>query len=73
MPPAGTGRMAQRGERWTTLDLEVDRDGAFRSDFGYGPPKRTLGIHDEESMGRFESYLDRWVAEHGPVPPRAGA
>lgn len=60
--------MAQRGERWTTLDLEVDRDGAFRTHFGYGAPKRTLGVHDEESMGRFENYLDRWTAEHGSVP-----
>lgn len=60
--------MAAQGERWTVLDLEVDRDGAYRTSFGYGPAKRTLGISDEESLGRFENYLDTWVAEHGRVP-----
>lgn len=54
---------------WTVLDLEVDQDGTFRVEFGYDPPKRARGILDEESMGRFETYLDRWVAEHGPRPP----
>lgn len=62
--------MARAGERWTVLDLEIDRDGTFRTHFGYGPAKRTLGISDEESTGRFEKYLDTWVAEHGPVPGR---
>lgn len=60
--------VAATGERWSVLDLEVDRDGDFRTQFGYGPARRTLGIPDEESLGRFESYLDSWVAEHGPVP-----
>lgn len=62
--------MAQDAERWTVLDLEVDRDGAYRTRFGYGPTKRTLGVSDEESVGRFENYLDAWVAEHGQVPGR---
>ncbi|MBB5786558.1 hypothetical protein [Jiangella mangrovi] len=54
---------------WTVLDLEVDQDGTFRVELGYDPPKRSRGVLDEESMGRFETYLDRWVAEHGPRPP----
>lgn len=57
--------MATTGERWTVMDLEVDADGRFRTAFGYGPPKRSTGIFDEESMGRFENYLATWVAEHG--------
>lgn len=56
------------GHAWTVLDLEVDQDQTFRAELGYDPPKRARGIHDEESMGRFETYLDRWVAEHGPRP-----
>ena len=69
---AELNRMAsedQPDHAWTVLDLEVDQDGTFRVEFGYDPPKRARGIHDEESMGRFETYLDRWVAEHGPRPP----
>jgi hypothetical protein len=60
--------------RWTTFDLLLDPDGTVKVDFGYDPPKRSNGIHDEESLGRFETYLDAWVAEHGKVPaapPRA--
>lgn len=55
--------------RWTTLDLRVDPDGELQVDLGYEPPKRSRGIRDEESYGRFERYLDIWVAQHGPVPP----
>lgn len=62
--------MAAIGERWSVMDLEVDADGAFRTHFGYGPAKRSQGIHDEESMGRFENYLATWVAEHGERPQR---
>ncbi len=54
--------------RWTVLDLEVDEDGTYRTNFGYERPKRSNGVMDEESLGRFETYLDRWVAEHGAVP-----
>lgn len=59
---------AQVSSRWTVLDLEVDEDGTFRTNLGYGQPKRSNGIMDEESLGRFESYLDTWVTEHGTVP-----
>lgn len=57
--------MARSGERWTVMDLEIDGDGRFRTAFGYDTPKRSNGIYDEESMGRFENYLATWVAEHG--------
>lgn len=36
--------------------------------FGYDTPKRSNGIHDQESLGRFQDYLETWMAEHGPVP-----
>ena len=55
-------------KRWTTLELLVAPDGAIQVDFGYDPPKRSQGILDEQSHGRFERYLDTWVAEHGAVP-----
>lgn len=61
--------MAGTGERWTVLDLEVDADGRFRTGFGYETPKRSNGVHDHESIGRFQHYLQTWVAEKGPVPP----
>lgn len=62
------GQMAEREDLWTVLDLEVDADGTFRTNFGYGQAKRTEGVMDEESYGRFQTYLDGWVTEHGPVP-----
>ena len=58
--------------RWTTFDLTLDADGTFHVDLGYDPPRRSQGVLDEQSHGRFERYLDTWVAEHGPVPPRGG-
>lgn len=61
-------QMAEREDLWTVLDLEVDADGTFRTNFGYDQAKRTEGVMDEESYGRFQTYLDGWVAEHGPVP-----
>ena len=56
------------GRRWTVLDLEIDADGSYRTEFGYDLPKRSNGIMDEESLGRFENYLETWMADHGPVP-----
>jgi len=57
--------------RWTVLDLEVDADGSYRTEFGYDEPKRSNGIMDQESLGRFEDYLETWVAVHGPAPRAA--
>lgn len=61
---------AQEGadRRWTVLDLEIDADLTYRANLGYDPPKRARGIHDEDSLGRFENYLDTWIAEHGRTP-----
>lgn len=59
------------GTSWTTFDLELDPDGTYRTDLGYGIPKRSNGVMDQESYGRFQDYLDTWVAEHGPVPAAA--
>ncbi|HEY9412174.1 MAG TPA: hypothetical protein VIP77_21530 [Jiangellaceae bacterium] len=56
------------GRRWTVLDLEIDAEPAeFRVQFGYNPPKRVNGVLDDESFGRFERYLESWVAERGPT------
>ena len=57
--------------RWTTCELHLGPDGSIQVDLGYDPPKRSRGIYDEESLGRFEGYLDVWVATHGPRPGSA--
>ncbi|WP_028045499.1 hypothetical protein [Cellulomonas sp. URHE0023] len=63
--------LSAEGTRWTTMELLLDADGAMRMDVGYEPPKRSQGIYDEQSLGRYETYLDTWVAERGPVPANA--
>lgn len=69
--------MQQRGDDWTLMDLEIATDGSYRTQFGYGEPRRTRGELDDESMGRFWNLLSDWVAEHGsvpgqPLPPSSG-
>lgn len=66
-------RSESADRHWTVLDLEVDRDLTFRARFGYDTPKRSNGIHDQESVGRFEDYLESWIAEHGAVPTGSGS
>lgn len=44
------------GGTWGTMDLEVDKDGTYRIDFDYGPPRRLNGIFDHQSIGRFNDY-----------------
>ncbi len=51
------------GERWGTCDLVVDQPGKFRFSFSYGPPKRINGVFDDDSMGRFDRYLETYKAE----------
>lgn len=58
--------------RWTVFDLEVDADGSYRTDFGHGLAKRSNGVMDHESIGRFQDYLETWIAEHGRVPAGGG-
>jgi hypothetical protein len=43
--------------------MVVDRPGRFRFSFSYDPPKRINGIFDDDSMGRFDRYLERYKAE----------
>jgi hypothetical protein len=50
------------GERWGTCDLEVDPPGKFRFSFSYDPPKRINGVFDDDSMGRFDRYLETYKA-----------
>jgi hypothetical protein len=63
-----TARTEGPERRWTVLDLEVDADTAYRVQLGYDTPKRSNGIQDHESVGRFQDYLETWIAEHGPAP-----
>jgi hypothetical protein len=51
------------GGRWGTCDLVVDQRGKFRFTFSYDPPKRINGVFDDESMGRFDRYLETYEAE----------
>ena len=51
------------GQGWGTCDLVVDQPGRFRFDFSYERPKRVNGVFDDQSMGRFDRYLDTYKAE----------
>jgi Protein of unknown function, DUF600 len=53
------------GERWGTCDLVVDQPGKFKFSFSYDRPKRINGVFDDESMGRFDRYLETYNAERG--------
>ena len=51
------------GERWRTCDLVVDQPGKFKFSFSYERPKRINGVFDDDSMGRFDRYLETYRAE----------
>jgi hypothetical protein len=51
------------GARWGTCDLVVDQPGKFRFGFSYDPPKRINGVFDDDSMDRFDHYLETYKAE----------
>ena len=55
------------GQGWGTCDLIVDQPGRFRFNFSYDPPKRINGVFDEQSMGRFDRYLDTYKAERADI------
>jgi Protein of unknown function, DUF600 len=52
------------GDRWGTCDLVVDKSGEFRFKFSYDRPKRINGVFDDDSLGRFNRYLESYKAEH---------
>lgn len=52
------------GDRWGTCDLVVDKSGEFRFKLAYDPPKRINGVFDDDSLGRFNRYLETYKAEH---------
>ena len=54
---------SSEGQGWGTCDLVIDQPGRFRFNFSYDPPKRINGVFDDESMGRFDRYLDAYKAE----------
>jgi DNA/RNA non-specific endonuclease len=53
------------GERWGTCDLVADRTGEFKYRFSHDPPNRINGVFDDDSMGRFDRYLETYKAERG--------
>jgi hypothetical protein len=46
----------------------VDQQGKFRFSFSCDPPKRINGIYDDDSMGRFNRYLETYEAERARSP-----
>jgi hypothetical protein len=51
------------GKRWGTCDLEINPSGKFRFSLSHDPPKRINGVFDDDSMGRFDRYLETYKAE----------
>ena len=49
--------------------IVVDQPGKFKLSFSYDPPKRINGVFDDDSMGRFDRYLETYEAErkHGTM------
>ena len=52
------------GDRWGTCDPVVDKSGEFRFKLSYDRPKRINGVFDDDSLGRFNRYLESYKAEH---------
>lgn len=52
----------QNGDYWTTCDLVIERDGAYRFDFSYGEPYRISGNLNDR---RFNDYLENYLREKG--------
>jgi hypothetical protein len=50
------------GAHWGTRPV-VDKPGKFKFSFSYDPPKRVNGVFDDDSMGRFDRYLETYEAE----------
>lgn len=44
---------------WSTMVLEIDRDGSRRISYGHGQAKNLHGVRDDESWDRWHEYLDR--------------
>lgn len=50
-------------ENFGSFELRIDRDGNYRFDFSYDPPKRLNGIWDAEKERRFDNYLEHYQRE----------
>jgi hypothetical protein len=55
--------LESEGARWGICDMLVDRSRKYNFKYDYGSPKRIRGVFDESSMGRFDKYLDTYLAE----------
>lgn len=47
-------------ERWGSCDLVIDCSGKYRFKFDFEKPKRLGGIFDEQSVYRFNNYLQHY-------------
>lgn len=58
-------RKASGQEPFGGFQLRVDRDGTYRFDFEYGPPKRMNGVWDDAKEKMLDNYLEHYRKEVG--------
>ena len=52
-----------RGDYWTTCDLMVEKTGHYNFKLSCDPPKRLNCVFDDDSLWRFNRYLETYKAE----------
>lgn len=58
-------RKASGQEPFGGVQVRIDRDGTYRFDFEYGPPKRMNGVWDDAKEKMLDHYLEHYRAEIG--------